>query len=98
MRFLSSKSLKYLTHPLLEGKPRPPVSDNVPFLFSNEPPDVIFEFMRLMKDEVVIITGDNIAKVSPGKRKRIVKVKQELAAEEKTSGNTSASGAGVPEA
>ncbi|MCI73902.1 hypothetical protein A2U01_0095166, partial [Trifolium medium] len=35
-----------------------------------------------MKDEGVIITGDDIAKVSPGKRQRIVKVKQEIAAEE----------------
>ncbi|MCI48057.1 hypothetical protein A2U01_0069300, partial [Trifolium medium] len=38
--------------------------------------------MRLMKDEGVIITGDDIAKVSPRKRKIIVKVKQEVAAEE----------------
>ncbi|MCI90211.1 hypothetical protein A2U01_0111502, partial [Trifolium medium] len=30
----------------------------------------------------VIITSDDIAKVSPGKRKRIVKFKQEIAAEE----------------
>ncbi|MCI77451.1 hypothetical protein A2U01_0098721 [Trifolium medium] len=35
-----------------------------------------------MKDEGVIITGDDIAKVSPVKRKRIVKVKQEITAEE----------------
>ncbi|MCI94628.1 hypothetical protein A2U01_0115926, partial [Trifolium medium] len=38
--------------------------------------------MRLMKDEGVIITGDDIAKVSPVKKKRIVKVKQEIVAEE----------------
>ncbi|MCI37531.1 hypothetical protein A2U01_0058755, partial [Trifolium medium] len=37
--------------------------------------------MRLMK-EGVIITGDDIAKVSPVKRKRILKDKQEIAAEE----------------
>ncbi|MCI81702.1 hypothetical protein A2U01_0102976, partial [Trifolium medium] len=66
MRLVSSKTLKYPTHPLLEGKPKPPNSENVAFLFSNEPSDVILEFIRLMKDEGVIITGDDIAKVSPG--------------------------------
>ncbi|MCI77843.1 hypothetical protein A2U01_0099113, partial [Trifolium medium] len=45
----------------------------------------------------ITITGADIAKASPEdkqkKRKRIVKVKQEKVVEEKTSGNTSASGA-----
>ncbi|MCI77803.1 hypothetical protein A2U01_0099073, partial [Trifolium medium] len=66
MRLVSLKTLKYPTHPPLEGKPKLPNSENVAFLFSNEPPDIILEFMRLMKDEGVIITSDDIAKVSPG--------------------------------
>ncbi|MCI86263.1 hypothetical protein A2U01_0107543, partial [Trifolium medium] len=40
------------------------------FLFSNEPRDVILEFMRLMKEEGIIITGDDIAKVSPLKERK----------------------------
>ncbi|MCI79432.1 hypothetical protein A2U01_0100703, partial [Trifolium medium] len=52
--------------------------------------------MRLMKEDGIIITGVDIAKASPEdkqkKRKRVIKVKQEKVIEEKTSGNTSASG------
>ncbi|MCI53347.1 hypothetical protein A2U01_0074593, partial [Trifolium medium] len=62
MKFVSSKSLKYPTKPLLKRKTTPQASDDTHFLFSNEPRDVILEFMRLMKEEGVIITGDDIAK------------------------------------
>ncbi|MCI59011.1 hypothetical protein A2U01_0080266, partial [Trifolium medium] len=48
----------------------PQPSDDVHFLFSNEPRDVILEFMRLMKEEGIIITGDDIAKVSPLKERK----------------------------
>ncbi|MCI81591.1 hypothetical protein A2U01_0102865, partial [Trifolium medium] len=50
-----------------------------------------------MKAEGKIITGADIAHVpsEDKKRKRIVKVKQEKASEEKTSGKVSASGAGT---
>ncbi|MCI26344.1 hypothetical protein A2U01_0047539, partial [Trifolium medium] len=97
IRLVNSKSLKYPTQPLLERRTKEPIPENPTVLFSNEPPDVILENMRLMKAEGIIITGADIAKVSPDdkqkKRKRIVKVKQEKVIEVKTSGNTSASGA-----
>ncbi|MCI38314.1 hypothetical protein A2U01_0059542, partial [Trifolium medium] len=58
--------------------------------------------MRLMKAEGLTITSADIAKASPEdkqkKRKRIVKIKQDKIVEEKTFGNTSASGAEVPKA
>ncbi|MCI52629.1 hypothetical protein A2U01_0073875, partial [Trifolium medium] len=39
-------------------------------MFSNEPHDVILEFMRLVKEQGVIITGNDIAQVSPQKEKK----------------------------
>ncbi|MCH96516.1 hypothetical protein A2U01_0017503, partial [Trifolium medium] len=36
----------------------------------NEPRDVILEFMRLMKEQGIIITGDDIAQVSPLKERK----------------------------
>ncbi|MCI93406.1 hypothetical protein A2U01_0114704, partial [Trifolium medium] len=62
MKFVSSKSLKYPTKPLMKRKTIPQSSDDTHFLFSNESREVILEFMRLMKEEGVIITGDDIAK------------------------------------
>ncbi|MCI75057.1 hypothetical protein A2U01_0096324, partial [Trifolium medium] len=38
--------------------------------YSNEPREVILEFMRLMKEEGIIITGDDIAQVSPVKERK----------------------------
>ncbi|MCH80268.1 hypothetical protein A2U01_0001034 [Trifolium medium] len=97
MKLASSRNLKYPTHPLLERQSRVHASDNNVVLFSNESKEVILEYMRLMKEEGVVITGADIANVTPEdkqkKRKRIMKVKQEKAVEAKTTGNTSASGA-----
>ncbi|MCH85836.1 hypothetical protein A2U01_0006688, partial [Trifolium medium] len=102
MNLVGSKSLKYPTQPLLEKKTKEPIPENPFVLFSNEPPEVILEYMRLMKEEGIKVTGDEIAKASPEdkqkKRKRIVKVKLGKIVEEKTSGKTSASRAGAPEA
>ncbi|MCH93231.1 hypothetical protein A2U01_0014179, partial [Trifolium medium] len=70
MKFVSSKSLKYPTKPLLKRKSVPQASDDIHFLFSNEPREVILEFMRLMNEEGIIITGDDIAKVSPLKERK----------------------------
>ncbi|MCI22090.1 hypothetical protein A2U01_0043265, partial [Trifolium medium] len=70
MKFVSSKSLKYPTKPFLKRNIVPQASDDTHFLFSNEPRDVILEFMRLMKEEGIIITGDDIAKVSPLKERK----------------------------
>ncbi|MCH90105.1 hypothetical protein A2U01_0011012, partial [Trifolium medium] len=79
-----------------------PIPENPGVHFSNEPPDVILEYMRLMKAKGIIITGADIAKVSPEdkqkKRKRIVNVKQDKISEANTSCYTSASGAEAPEA
>ncbi|MCH83836.1 hypothetical protein A2U01_0004662, partial [Trifolium medium] len=81
---------------------RAPIPKQPPTLFSNEPKEVVLEYMRIMKDEGVIITGADIAQAYPEdkqeKMKRIVKVKQEKVDEETTSGNTSASRAGASEA
>ncbi|MCI95490.1 hypothetical protein A2U01_0116788, partial [Trifolium medium] len=38
--------------------------------FSNEPHEVILEFMRLMKEQGVIITCEDIAQVSPQKERK----------------------------
>ncbi|MCI89981.1 hypothetical protein A2U01_0111270, partial [Trifolium medium] len=46
----------------MKRKTIPQSSYDTHFLFSNEPRDVILEFIRLMKEEGVIITGDDIAK------------------------------------
>ncbi|MCI02186.1 hypothetical protein A2U01_0023218, partial [Trifolium medium] len=70
MNFVSSKSLKYPTKPLLKRTTRPQPSEEAHFLFSNEPREVILEFARLMKEEGIIITGDDIAKVSPLKKRK----------------------------
>ncbi|MCI16344.1 hypothetical protein A2U01_0037486 [Trifolium medium] len=70
MTFVSSKSLKYPTKPLLKRTIRPQPSEDAHFLFSNEPREVIMEFARLMKEEGIIITGDDIAKVSPLKKRK----------------------------
>ncbi|MCI20329.1 hypothetical protein A2U01_0041491, partial [Trifolium medium] len=39
------------TQPLLERRTKEPIPENPAILFSNEPPDVILEYMRLMKAE-----------------------------------------------
>ncbi|MCI33427.1 hypothetical protein A2U01_0054644, partial [Trifolium medium] len=83
MKFVSSKSLKYPTKPLLKRKTIPQSSYDTYFLFSNEPRDVILEFMGLMKEECVIITGDDIAKVSPlNERKDYSESEEDLPASE----------------
>ncbi|MCI25178.1 hypothetical protein A2U01_0046367, partial [Trifolium medium] len=102
MRLVNSKILKYPTQPLLERWTKEPIPDNSAVLFSTEPPEVILEYMRLMKEQGIHITSADIAKASPEdkqkKWKRIVKVKQEKVIEAKTSGNTSASGVEASEA
>ncbi|MCI40850.1 hypothetical protein A2U01_0062083, partial [Trifolium medium] len=70
MKFVSSKSLKYPTKPILKRKSVTQSSEDVHFLYSNEPREVILEFMRLMKEQGVIITGDDIAQVSPLKERK----------------------------
>ncbi|MCI06454.1 hypothetical protein A2U01_0027514 [Trifolium medium] len=49
MRLVNSKNLKYPTQPLLERRIKEPIPENPTVLFSNEPPDVFLEYMRLMK-------------------------------------------------
>ncbi|MCI05145.1 hypothetical protein A2U01_0026195, partial [Trifolium medium] len=39
MKLVTSKKLKYPTHPLLKEDTKIPASDNTAFLFSNEPPE-----------------------------------------------------------
>ncbi|MCI93515.1 hypothetical protein A2U01_0114813, partial [Trifolium medium] len=52
----------YPTKPLLKKNARSfQASDVTPFLFSNEPREVIPEFMRAMKEDGIIITRDDIA-------------------------------------
>ncbi|MCI38459.1 hypothetical protein A2U01_0059687, partial [Trifolium medium] len=58
------------TKPLLKRQPIPQPSDDTYFLFSNEPHDVILEFMRLIKEQGIIITGEDISQVSPKKEKK----------------------------
>ncbi|MCI07668.1 hypothetical protein A2U01_0028737, partial [Trifolium medium] len=55
MKFVSSKSLKYPTKPLLKRTARPQPSEDTHFLFSKQG---------------VIITGDDIAQVSPQKERK----------------------------
>ncbi|MCI67332.1 hypothetical protein A2U01_0088590, partial [Trifolium medium] len=56
-------------------------SDDTPFLFSNEPHEVILEFIRLVKEQGVIITGDDITQVSHQKeRKDLSESEEELPA------------------
>ncbi|MCI60190.1 hypothetical protein A2U01_0081445, partial [Trifolium medium] len=65
MKFVSSKSLKYPTKPLMKKNAgSSQASDVTPFLFSNEPREV----MRAMKEDGIIITRDDIAYASPVKR------------------------------
>ncbi|MCI65248.1 hypothetical protein A2U01_0086506, partial [Trifolium medium] len=69
MNFVSSKSLKYPTKLLLKRNASSSQSSDVtPFLLSNEPHEVILEFMKAMKEDGIIITGDDIAYASPVKR------------------------------
>ncbi|MCI10849.1 hypothetical protein A2U01_0031945, partial [Trifolium medium] len=71
MKFVGSKSLKYPTKPLLKRKVSTSQSSDVThFLFSNEPHEVILEFMRAMKDDGIIITRDDIVQVSPIKERK----------------------------
>ncbi|MCI09722.1 hypothetical protein A2U01_0030811, partial [Trifolium medium] len=70
MKYLNSKSLKYPTKPLLKKNASTSQSSDVThFLFSNEPHEVILEFMRSMKEDGIIITKDDIVQVSPIRRK-----------------------------
>ncbi|MCI13400.1 hypothetical protein A2U01_0034517, partial [Trifolium medium] len=84
MRMLK-EALKVPNHPLLVKKPSGPLPEKSPMLFDNESKDVILEYMRLMKEEGITITGADIAHVptEDKKRKRVVKVKQEKASEDK---------------
>ncbi|MCI59754.1 hypothetical protein A2U01_0081009, partial [Trifolium medium] len=64
-------SLKYPTKPLLKRKESASqTSEITAFLFSNEPHEVILEFMRSMKEDGIIITRDDIVQVSPVKRRK----------------------------
>ncbi|MCH85831.1 hypothetical protein A2U01_0006683, partial [Trifolium medium] len=51
MKLAGSKTLKYPTQPLLESKKKTPIPENQPYLFSNEPPEVILEYIRFMKEQ-----------------------------------------------
>ncbi|MCI18983.1 hypothetical protein A2U01_0040138, partial [Trifolium medium] len=84
MRLLK-EAVKVPNQPLLVKKPSGPLPEDPPMLFDNEPKDVILEYMRLMKTEGITITGDDIFHVptEDKKRKRIVKIKQEKASEDK---------------
>ncbi|MCI41556.1 hypothetical protein A2U01_0062789 [Trifolium medium] len=71
-------------------------------VYSDEPKELILEYMSLMKARGKVITGVDIGGVSSEskekKRNEIVKVKLEKVDEEKNYGKTSASGAGASEA
>ncbi|MCH88343.1 hypothetical protein A2U01_0009227, partial [Trifolium medium] len=78
-KLIPAKSVKTPNQPLLVNRVQEPIPEQPPVLFSNEPKEVILEYIRLMKAEGVIITGADIAHVPTDdkKRKRIIKVKQE---------------------
>ncbi|MCI54689.1 hypothetical protein A2U01_0075939, partial [Trifolium medium] len=55
------EAVKVPNHPLLVKKLSGPLPEASPMLFDNEPKDVILEYMRLMKEEGITITGADIA-------------------------------------
>ncbi|MCH96281.1 hypothetical protein A2U01_0017265, partial [Trifolium medium] len=101
MRLLK-EAIKTPNQPLLIKKVQAPISEEPPMVYSDEPKEVILEYMRLLKEQGKIITGADIGGASSEgkqtKRKRSVKVKLEKVDEEKTSDKTSTSGAGASEA
>ncbi|MCI08586.1 hypothetical protein A2U01_0029663, partial [Trifolium medium] len=56
MKLIPAKSVKTPNQPLLINRVNAPFHEQPPVLFSNEPKEVILEYMRLIKVEGVIIT------------------------------------------
>ncbi|MCI02636.1 hypothetical protein A2U01_0023670, partial [Trifolium medium] len=76
-KLIKPKTLVHPAQPLLEAKKRTTLPDYQHYLFSNEPPEVVLEYDRLMKDQGVRVTGDDIIKTTPEdkqkKMKRVMK-------------------------
>ncbi|MCI07100.1 hypothetical protein A2U01_0028163, partial [Trifolium medium] len=58
-------------HPLLMKKTSKPLPEVPPMIFDNEPKDVVLEYMRLMKEEGITITGADIAPAEDMKGKKV---------------------------
>ncbi|MCI63773.1 hypothetical protein A2U01_0085030, partial [Trifolium medium] len=54
------EAVKVPNYSLLVKKPSKPLPEIPPMIFDNEPKDVVLEYMRLMKEEGIIITGADI--------------------------------------
>ncbi|MCI94514.1 hypothetical protein A2U01_0115812, partial [Trifolium medium] len=54
------EAVKVPNYPLLVKKHSKPLPEIPPMIFDNEPKDVILEYMRLMKEEGITITGADI--------------------------------------
>ncbi|MCI11989.1 hypothetical protein A2U01_0033092, partial [Trifolium medium] len=63
------EAVKVPNHPLLMKKSSRPLPEIPPMIFDNDPKDVVLEYMRLMKDEGITITGADIAPAPTEDRK-----------------------------
>ncbi|MCI45819.1 hypothetical protein A2U01_0067058, partial [Trifolium medium] len=64
------EAVKVPNHPLLVKKLSGPLPETPPpMIFDNETKDVVLEFMRLMKEEGIAVTGADIAPAPTEDRK-----------------------------
>ncbi|MCI50102.1 hypothetical protein A2U01_0071346, partial [Trifolium medium] len=63
------EAVKVPNHPLLVKKLSGPLPEAPPMIFDNETKDVVLEYMRLMKEKGITITGADIAPAPTEDRK-----------------------------